>query len=73
MSIPTTTDLAAGPRRHALAILAEHADYMAREKRTRLHVIHLCRTYGVTFEEIGAALGYTEGAIRNMLVRAGGT
>lgn len=66
--LPTTP----GRRQAALALLHAHRDAMVRERATRVHLITLARGYGLTNQEIGDALGMTEGGIRQTIRRSTG-
>lgn len=55
----------------AVELLTIHADHMARERRTRLHLIRAARAAGLSNQAIGDALGITEAAVRHMLTRHG--
>lgn len=53
-------------RLHAIEILAAHRAHMDNELRTRSHIIGLAREYGVTWREIGEALGIPESTARSL-------
>ena len=57
-------------KRQALAFLVESRKTLERAKRGRLHFIQLARTHGLTYVEIGDALGITEAGVRAILSRA---
>lgn len=69
VSAPPSTSL----RTAALDLLAAHRAAMDREKRTRLYLIACARDHGVTNQEIGDALGMTEGGVRRLVQRSENT
>ncbi len=54
----------------AVAHLRLAKEQLERSKRLRLHYVRLARENGLTYGEIGDALGVTEAAVRKLIERA---
>lgn len=61
-----------GLRTAAIELLQCHRDAIERERRTRLVLIVAARDHGLTYEEIGDALGMTDAGVRLLVKRSGG-
>jgi DNA-directed RNA polymerase specialized sigma24 family protein len=57
----------------AIELLDVHRAAVEREKRTRLYLILAARDHGLTYEEIGDALGMTGAGVRLLVKRSGGS
>lgn len=57
----------------AIELLNCHRDAIERERRTRLVLIMAARNHGLTYEEIGSALGMTDAGVRLLVKRSGGS
>lgn len=62
-----------GVRTAAIELLKCHRDAIERERRTRLVLIMAARDHGLTYEEIGSALGMTDAGVRLLVKRSGGS
>ncbi len=54
----------------AVEYLSLSREHVERSKRLRLHYVRLARENGLTYGEIGDALGVTEAAVRKLIERA---